>query len=194
MPRKKRRITCIRNGKIIMAPSQMGIQKRHSAESKKKLSDKLKGRKEGIRKGKTKKPTTLLAQLIADYNKIKASKSEAKELKNWFKKYSSELSKRNNEELFEQLGILTDYEHQRRMFQEIGVDAVLFDENGDSDNGSFEDEADYYLELDILLEEWEEKVEWFKKEGYTDEEIEESAKKYFADYIEEEVEEGDNNE
>lgn len=119
-------------------------RKKFSKEAREKLSVARRARIKQPRDGTSKKCQNLHDQIIKDYlmpdTNIKISKKQRNEITKWLKLKHNELNITKEET--QDLGILTEYHEQKISFHEIKVASMLFDNDGNCDDGAFEEESD----------------------------------------------------
>lgn len=154
---KKVKIVEIKNGITYLESdnsSNSPPKKKFSNEARAKLSKARRARVKQPRDGTSKKCQNLHDQIIKDYLapdvNIKISAKQKKEIEKWLKAKSPEL--KISKEATQAQGILTEYHEQKVAFHEIKVASMLFDNEGNCDDGAFEDDSDTKMDNDDYKE------------------------------------------
>jgi len=179
--KQKHKVKEIRNGAIVYQPSKAGdsSQSKHTPESKRRIAEAIKSRPKNARAGTSKKAQTFKQQLIKDYDGIKVTNKNRKEILEWFQKNLDKLDI-DNDNCVKELGIITEYQQQKFFFDEFGVDEILYSNDSNQMN-EFEDDLIEVMDYERLEQELNESIIWLKEHLYSDEYIEEYVSNFWLD-------------
>lgn len=180
--KKSQKVKKIENN-IVIYYSDDEKSTKHTVESKKLLSIARRARTVQPNQGRSKKSSNFYQQLFTDYSlnkKFDDNSFQGKEwqlilhemikpehekyFKEWLKKNKSNFSLDKDET--KQMGIVTDYHDQYDSFAEIRIDEVLYDNNDDSNDGSFEKDVDSLMEFNDFSEKMNHNLQIFEQQGF----------------------------